>query len=90
VPFVLEQQAGRTLTIVAKAAVALDEGSVETDPPDGADTPRVIRWTDNRGKVVSKSDRVTIKPGAAGTWSVAVSIPQDAAIGVELSVGADA
>jgi hypothetical protein len=87
VPFEIQRlgrSGPRTATVVAKARVVLDDGTAETDPPDGADIPRVLGWRDGSGSLVETSDRAVIPADARGTWTVAVSVPRDAAVGVEL------
>jgi hypothetical protein len=95
VPFELRptaRSAPRTATVVARARVVLEDGSVEVDPPYGADTPQILSWRNSNGPRIESGDQASIPVDANGTWSVAVSVPRDAAVEVELAIadGAEA
>lgn len=74
------------LTVSAQPMVVLEEGSVEAEPPAGAQRPGVLFWSDSSGKLISKKDRLELAAKARGPWSVTVAMPSDAAVAVELSV----
>lgn len=74
------------LTIVARPGVLLEDGSMESEPPLGADKPEVLFWSNAAGKVVSRAQKLTVGPNEKGPWTVALAMPQDAAVAVELDL----
>jgi hypothetical protein len=77
----------RTVPVKVSALpmVVLEEGSVETEPPAGSQRPRVLAWSNSAGRVIGRNDQIEIPADDTGPWSVAVSIPPDAAVAVEIS-----
>lgn len=76
----------KPVTVSAMAMVLLEEGSVETEPPAGSQRPRVLFWSDKAGRVIEKNDQLQVEAKDAGPWSVAVAMPSDAAVALELMV----
>ena len=85
-PFSLSITRGvREVTISGIATVFVDGGR-ETEPPLGADMPRVLAWRDlSTGDITQGPELVIIEP-TSNKWSVMVSQLPDAAIGVDVSV----
>jgi hypothetical protein len=74
---------GTSVRVVALPKVVIADG-FESDPPEGAEQPRVVRWVDPSGIAVATGVFSCEIPFNSGTWSVAVSIPPDAMISVAL------
>jgi hypothetical protein len=72
--------------ISATVNVVLEDGSSESEPPLGADDPRILFWSDNSGKVSSTEKMITIGARDRGPWTLAVAMPLDAAIAVDFSL----
>lgn len=71
--------------VEARPLVALDDGTtVERDPPQGTELPRIVGWSGPSGEFRSPEDSIEI-PNSEGTWSVILSVPEDAAVGVDLT-----
>jgi hypothetical protein len=75
----------QSFVVAATPMVVLEEGAVESDPPAGSQRPRVLFWSDSSGAVVGNSERFEVAPDARGPWHVAVAMPPDAAVALELS-----
>ena len=69
--------------IAAKARIALDEGVLETDPPEGAPSPAVKYWLAPDGTRVA-GDRVWVPADSTGAWRVMVGAVPDLMVGVEI------
>lgn len=80
-----EARTGRFL-VSAHAGVLLEDGSKEEEPPVGADRPEILSWRNGAGKVVGRTATLEILPGDEGPWTVAVAMPPDAAVAVELEL----
>jgi len=79
-------RSGRTVTIKALSRVMVADG-FETEPPEGAEIPRVLAWRAPDGSVRSTESSCIVQV-AGGTWSVEVSIPSDAMTTLALEIGA--
>lgn len=77
---------GQTATIKALSRVMVADG-FETEPPEGADIPRVLAWRTPDGSICSTGSTCTVQV-AGGTWSVEVSIPSDAMTTLALEIEA--
>jgi hypothetical protein len=75
----------KVVVVTASPMVVLEEGSVETEPPVGSLPPRVLFWSKDAGGVVGKAEELEIGPDDQGPWRVAVAMPSDAAVAVELT-----
>jgi hypothetical protein len=72
--------------VVAVPTVSVLEGSaVETDPPEGAEIPRVLAWFGPHGRPLRTGDRVRIGLNDGDQWEVAVSVPVDTVVRLELT-----
>jgi hypothetical protein len=71
--------------VIARAATLLDDGSLEVDPPLGMEIPQVLEWSDLHGTIATSGEGISIDARSTGPWTVTVSVPSDAAIGVELN-----
>jgi len=78
---------GTPARIFALPKVVIADG-FESDPPEGAQQPRVIRWVDPTGTIAATGAVSCEIPVNSGTWAVAVSIPPDAMISVVLKAEA--
>jgi hypothetical protein len=86
VPFILKFTGKPVDSVVAaEPRVAVLDGSYESDPPAGADVPRVLFWKSPQGEIVREPE-LTVRGGSDGEWRVIVSLPPDAAVSVGLSV----
>jgi hypothetical protein len=85
-PFSLSIARGvREVTISCIPTVFIDGGR-ETEPPLGAEIPRVLAWRDlSTGDITRGPELVIIDP-TSNKWSVMVSQLPDAAVGVDVSV----
>lgn len=78
---------GTPARVFALPKVVIADG-FESDPPEGAQQPRVVRWVDPTGTIVAAGAVSCEIPVNSGTWAVAVSIPPDAMISVALKAEA--
>lgn len=62
----------------------------ESDPPEGAQQPTILKWVDPSGTTTARGTASCKIPATGGTWTVVVSIPPDAMISVALSAEAGA
>ena len=85
VPFIVWPTRGQERCVVeAHAAVAINDGtSMETDPPEGADIPRILEWTVG-GAQQPASRTVTLTGEGPHECSVLVSVPADVAVMVDV------
>lgn len=79
---VIGPDAEPTLISVISRVVVAD--GFETDPPEGSQLPRVLKWQAPGGQAVSVGEASCTIPAGSGAWEVAVSIPPDAMISVTL------
>ena len=85
-PFSLSIARGvREVTISGIPTVFIDGGR-ETEPPLGAEMPRVLAWRDlSTGDITQGPELMIIEP-TSNKWSVMVSQLPDGAVGVDISV----
>ncbi len=60
----------------------------ESDPPQGAQQPMVLKWIDSSGATAVTGSASCDIPARGGIWAVVVSIPPDAMISVALKAEA--
>lgn len=85
-PFAISLTRGlREVTISGNPTVFIDGGR-ETEPPIGADMPRVLAWRDLSTGILTTGSELVIFEPVNTKWSVVVSQLPDAAIGVDISV----
>jgi hypothetical protein len=84
VEFDIEHLSGDPVTVRAEAGVILEGGSIEAEAPVGSARPSVVEWLGPKGQRVAGTPNVQIGPDESGRWSVAVSIPEDAMVGVTI------
>lgn len=72
-------------TIDVQASVVLDNGSEENEPPANQVQPEVLAWITPEGKERSGSETIRIPSSDNDIWRVAVSVPEDAMIRVNLT-----
>ena len=89
VPFTVWPWPGKAKCVVeADAGVAINDGtSMETDPPDGAEIPRILGWTVG-GEQRAASPTVKLTGQGPHECSVLVSVPKDVAVMVDVRVAA--
>ena len=74
---------GTPVRVFALPKVVIADG-FESDPPEGAQQPKVMRWMSPSG-IAATTGAVSCEiPANGGTWAVVVSIPPDAMISVAL------
>lgn len=87
VPFEIEKTGEfRPITVTARPGVALEEGAIELEPPVSAEVPHVLAWVDNRGKTLGTEAHIVIESLKNGPWLLAVTVPPDVSVGVEISI----
>jgi len=70
--------------VEVQASVVLDKGN-ESEPPIDKMQPEVLFWITPDGKELSGSDMIRIPSTDTCVWKVAVSVPEDAMIQVNLT-----
>lgn len=80
---------GASVRVSALAKVVIADG-FESDPPEGAQQPAVLKWLNPSGEAVARGVASCDVPASGGTWTVVVSIPPDAMISVALMAEAGA
>jgi hypothetical protein len=70
-------------TVAAQPKVVIADG-FESEPPEGADQPRVIKWIAPHGASVPASGLECRSVPGGDVWAVVVSVPADAKIAVTL------
>jgi hypothetical protein len=78
-------QASKHVRVLAQAKVVIADG-FESDPPEGAERPQVLKWVAPDGQTVAAGNASCEVPVDNGIWTVVVSIPPDAMIAVDLKV----
>jgi hypothetical protein len=86
VDFDVENIISESVSVRAEAAVMLEGGSIEAEAPVGSARPQVVEWTCPDGRQLPGSELVTISRAESGRWSVAVSVPDDAMIGIAVTL----
>jgi len=81
--FQVSGQASQSVQVVALSKVVIADG-FESDPPEGAEQPRVLKWVGPDGQTVAAGTASCEVPVDTGIWTVVVSIPPDAMISVSL------
>lgn len=85
--FRIDHAAGSHATDVeVQTSILLDNGSEETEPLPDKLQPEVFAWITSEGKLRSGSEAIRIPSTDAGVWQVAVIIPDDAMVQVNLTV----
>jgi hypothetical protein len=89
VRFEVRQVAGARSTIVSAQPIAvLDNGEAEREPPAGGAVPEVLLWRGPKGDHPGTPEiEIFAEPG--GPWEVAVSLPGDAMVAVDLTARAE-
>jgi hypothetical protein len=78
-----------TTTVRLRATVAVADGdAAEREPPIGANAPTVLWWRRGDGADLPGKWEVTIPAGDDGPWSVAVRVPADTSLLVDLRASA--
>ncbi len=81
--FQTSNPAGTPVRVFALSKVVIADG-FESDPPEGAQQPKVLKWVDPNG-IAAAAGAVSCEiPANGGTWTVVVSVPPDAMISVAL------
>ncbi len=71
--------------VILEAGIAVyDSGTLEKEPPFGADLPTVLFWKDRSGNCISTDMSADIESIDDGPWSVSVSVPQHSAVSINL------
>jgi hypothetical protein len=73
--------------VSARVGAALDDGSIESEPPDNAATPRLLGWMDPHGRVV-RQEVVTIPARDTADWIAVISLVPDTSSGIDLTAEA--
>jgi hypothetical protein len=74
------------LVVSAVTNVQLEDGSIEAEPPLGAERPVILFWCNKTGKVISRTSSLELRPTDHGPWIVAITMPSDAVVAVELDL----
>ena len=83
--FIVRHAEGSKATRVkVNAGALLDGDELEKEPPAGATIPDVLLWVDPADKTYSGSPEIVIPSSSTGIWRVAISIPEDAVLGISL------
>ncbi len=69
--------------IEARARIALEDGSLESDPPTGAAVPQVMFWVGPDGRRVEGA-RAFVEAMDRGVWTVHVAAVADLVTGIEI------
>jgi hypothetical protein len=70
--------------IEGRTGAALEDGSIEQDPPTGADLPELVAWRDPTG-LVHYGSSIVVGATDRGSWTLHVTRIDDAAVGIELT-----
>lgn len=85
-PFSVNKPQGQgEVRITARPDVFIDGGR-ETEPPLGAEVPKLLEWHDLSTGAVSLAPELVVTEDGESRWSVVISQPADAAVTVTLSV----
>jgi hypothetical protein len=74
----------KSTRVEVETGILLDNGEEEREPPINETGPEVLCWIDSAGKERSGSEAVLIPATDEGTWQVAVSLPDDALLRINL------
>jgi len=86
VEFLLKGAAGSKATVSADARIVTPDG-FEAEPPRGAALPRVLAWLSFDGSVLQAGGKRCLLEVKEQTFSVVVSMPDDAVVSLSLDVG---
>lgn len=70
--------------VEARAAAVLDDTNLEMDPPVGSQRPEVFGWWDATGTLHGRDPQISILSNDTGLWRVAITVPDDTLINVDL------
>lgn len=87
--FETSNSSGTPVRVSVRPKVVIADG-FESDPPEGAQQPTILKWIDPSGMTTARGGASCDVPATGGTWTVVVSIPPDAMISVALSAEAGA
>jgi hypothetical protein len=76
--------ASKATRVEVSSAVVLDNNELECEPPSRGERPEVLQWINADGKTFSGSDAIDIPASDSGQWKVAVSMPVDTLLNVNL------
>jgi len=83
--FVVEHASNSQATEVhVEVSAVLDGNEVEKDPPTGVRVPQVLQWISPDGIQYQGSPQIVIPTTSSGVWKVAVSVPDDVVVGMNL------
>ena len=85
--FETSNPSGTPVKVSIRPKVVIADG-FESDPPEGAQLPTVLKWADPSGMTTGRGSASCDVPATGGTWTVVVSIPPDAMVSVALSAEA--
>lgn len=74
----------KSTIVEVETSILLDNGEEEREPPVNRASPEVLLWIDSTGKERSGSEAVLIPATDNDVWQVAVSLPDDALLRVNL------
>ena len=75
-------------TLRATCGVVLENGAVEDEQPEGATLPGVLEWITPDRRRIEGSTELVVNGSSPGIWSVAVSMPADSMVSVDLTIHA--
>ena len=85
--FIVEHVPGsRATQVKAEANAVLDGDEMEKTPPIGGQIPHVLVWIAPDKSKYANTPQITIPVSSTGTWGVAISVPDDTVINVNLTV----
>lgn len=87
--FETSNPSGTPVKVSVRPKVVIADG-FESDPPEGAQQPTILKWIDPCGMTTARGAASCDVAATGGTWTVVVSIPPDAMISVALSAEAGA
>jgi hypothetical protein len=73
----------------ARPYVVLESGAPEKEPPAGAESPKILRWRNERGEILtSATDLIRVEGEGEHVFAVSASVPEDAHVGIEVTSSA--
>jgi hypothetical protein len=75
------------IKVSALPKVVIADG-FESDPPEGALQPQVLKWLNSQGSIVATNVASCSVPADNSTWTVVIGVPPDAMISVTLKAEA--
>ncbi len=70
--------------VIVEANVVLDSGEQEKEAPTDGEKPDVLLWMDADGRVRSGSEAIVISSADTRSWKVAISIPTNTLLNIDL------